>query len=111
MRDRSVVRSSVMPSAKYSWSGSRDRFSNGNTTKDRRGIATLIEPGGPAVGQVTAGAFRCGQAHQTALAMPIAAISAAAMKACCQLTNRRARAGSVGDAASDVEAAAFGLIA
>src|SRR5215472_15702762 len=38
IRDRSVVRSSVMPSAKYSWSGSRDRFSNGSTTNDSRGI-------------------------------------------------------------------------
>src|SRR5262245_18024178 len=37
MRERSVVRSSVMPSAKYSWSGSFDRLLKGRTTIDRRG--------------------------------------------------------------------------
>src|SRR6266446_4730922 len=36
-RDRSVVRSSVIPSAKYCWSGSLLRLANGNTTIDRRG--------------------------------------------------------------------------
>src|SRR5215469_11097519 len=37
MRERSVVRSSVIPSAKYCWSGSLLRFANGSTTIDRRG--------------------------------------------------------------------------
>jgi len=34
--DRSVVRSSVMPSAKYCWSGSSLRSANGRTTIDSR---------------------------------------------------------------------------
>ena len=37
MRDRSVVRSSVIPSAKYSWSRSFDRLVKGRTTIDRLG--------------------------------------------------------------------------
>src|ERR1700730_1085454 len=37
IRDRSVVRSSVMPSAKYCWSGSLLRLVKGSTTIDRRG--------------------------------------------------------------------------
>src|SRR5262249_36050898 len=39
MRDRSVVRSSVTPSAKYCRSGSSLRFVNGRTTIDSRGAA------------------------------------------------------------------------
>src|ERR1051325_7016983 len=37
MRDRSVVRSSVIASTKYSCSGSFDRLANGSTTIERRG--------------------------------------------------------------------------
>src|SRR5215469_2402092 len=37
IRDKSVVRSSVMPSAKYCWSGSLPRLANGKTTIDSRG--------------------------------------------------------------------------
>jgi len=37
MRDRSVVRSSVIPSAKYCWSGSLLRLAKGSTTIDKRG--------------------------------------------------------------------------
>src|SRR5215471_14276268 len=113
MRDRSVVKSSVMASAKYSWSGSRDRFSNGSTTNDRRGIAALAGPTelcGPAVGAAATGTFACGQAHQTALATPIAATSAAAMTAGRGLTNRRVRAGSDRDTPCNVAGAAAGLI-
>src|SRR5215471_11538767 len=36
-RERSVVRSSVMPSTKYSCSGSFDKFAKGRTTIDSRG--------------------------------------------------------------------------
>src|SRR5215467_13049854 len=36
-RDRSVVTSSVIPSAKYCWSRSLLRLVNGSTTIDRRG--------------------------------------------------------------------------
>jgi hypothetical protein len=37
IRDRSRIRSSANPSAKYSWSGSSDRFSNGSTTIESAG--------------------------------------------------------------------------
>src|SRR5215470_3008452 len=37
--DRSVVRSSVIASAKYCWSGSLLRLAKGSTTIDRRGVA------------------------------------------------------------------------
>src|SRR5215469_15984722 len=37
IRDRSVVRFSVTPSAKYCWSGSLLRLVKGSTTIDRRG--------------------------------------------------------------------------
>src|ERR1700730_12719033 len=40
IRDRSVVRSSVIPSAKYCWSGSLLRLANGSTTIDRRGATS-----------------------------------------------------------------------
>src|SRR6516225_6195820 len=36
-RERSVVRSSVMPSTKYSCSGTFDKFAKGRTTIDSRG--------------------------------------------------------------------------
>src|SRR6516165_8094608 len=37
IRERSVVRSSVIASAKYCWSGSLPRLANGSTTIDSRG--------------------------------------------------------------------------
>src|SRR5580700_3246793 len=40
MRDRSVVSSSLIPSAKYSCSASLDRFAKGRTTNDKRGATT-----------------------------------------------------------------------
>src|SRR6516165_3230840 len=40
IRDSSVVRSSVIPSAKYCCSGSPLMLANGNTTIDNRGAAT-----------------------------------------------------------------------
>ncbi len=45
-RDRSVVRSSVIPSAKYCCSGSLLRLANGSTTIDRRGATAACEIGG-----------------------------------------------------------------
>src|SRR6516162_3609717 len=39
IRDKSVVRSSVIPSARYCWSGSLLRLANGSTTIDNRGAA------------------------------------------------------------------------
>src|SRR6516162_5010280 len=57
-RDRSVVRSSVIPSAKYCWSGSLWRLANGNTTIDRRGVRKGCEievaAGAVAIGVATA---------------------------------------------------------
>src|SRR5436190_11234283 len=51
-RDRSVVRSSLIPSAKYCWSGSLLRLANGSTTIDRRGATAgcAIEVAAGAVG-------------------------------------------------------------
>src|SRR5215470_15958279 len=46
--DKSVVRSSVMPSAKYCWSGSLPRLANGNTTIDKRGVTAGWEIAGVA---------------------------------------------------------------
>src|ERR1700758_5205707 len=43
IRDRSVVRSSVIPSAKYCCSGSLLRLAKGSTTIDRRGAARVCE--------------------------------------------------------------------
>ena len=43
IRDRSVVRSSVIPSAKYCCSRSSLRLVNGSTTIDRRGAAAGSE--------------------------------------------------------------------
>src|SRR5262245_43546440 len=68
IRDRSVVRSSVIPSAKYSCSGSLLRFANGRTTIDRRGasLVSILAGGEFAVGgawAVVAGGFSRGHAH------------------------------------------------
>src|SRR5271166_4054431 len=40
IRDRSVVRSSVIPSTKYCWSGSLLRLAKGSTTIDIRGATS-----------------------------------------------------------------------
>ena len=42
IRDRSVVRSSVIASAKYSCSGLFDKFANGRTTTDKGDDTTLV---------------------------------------------------------------------
>src|ERR1700738_4825336 len=96
IRERSVVRSSVIPSAKYSWSGSFDRFVNGRTTIDKRGAGGLATVGG-ICGLAAAGAwtatvdeFPLGPAHQPAIAIPITATTPAAMAVRCR---RKMRAG------------------
>jgi len=43
MRERSVVTSSVIPSAKYCWSGSLPRLTRGSTTIDSRGATSGCE--------------------------------------------------------------------
>src|SRR6266700_1862757 len=58
IRDRSVVTSSVIPSAKYCWSGSLLRLAKGNTTIDRRGATSCgadAATGAPAGGELGAG--------------------------------------------------------
>src|SRR6476620_8573217 len=70
IRDRSVVRSSVIPSAKYCCSGSLLRLANGSTTIERRGAT-----GGRAMGLEVAATAAGGadvvliasQTHQAAI--------------------------------------------
>src|ERR1700756_780546 len=94
-RDRSVVRSSVIPSAKYCWSGSLLRLANGNTTIDRRGgdlssltggfcAPVVTVPGADMVDKVP-----LGQLHQAAAPMAITAIMHAARAASRKLLLRR----------------------
>jgi len=54
IRDRSVVRSSVIPSAKYCWSRSSLRLVKGSTTIERRG-ATAARGIDKASGSLAAG--------------------------------------------------------
>src|SRR5262245_20166235 len=82
MRDRSVVRSSVIASAKYSCSGSLDRFWKGNTTIDKRGAAFADAP---AVGAAACGTVECdptmGHVNQTPKATASIAVTLDAMTA------------------------------
>src|SRR5215469_16170276 len=79
IRDRSVVRSSVIPSAKYCWSESLLRLANGNTTIDKRGAASgwAIEVAA-AIAGVAAG-FAVGQSHHALAAITSTAAAADAM--------------------------------
>src|SRR5215831_11803566 len=87
IRERSVVRSSVMPSAKYSCSGSFDKLAKGKTTIERRGAGSASGAGGrcalAAAGAWTGTAvgFPLGHAHQTAAPIAIAAARLAAITA------------------------------
>jgi hypothetical protein len=54
-RDRSVVKSSVMPSAKYCCSRSSLRLAKGKTTIEKRGVATAGWEFGGAAGPLDAG--------------------------------------------------------
>src|SRR6266550_8216209 len=63
-RDRSVVRSSVIPSAKYCWSGSLLRLANGSTTIDRRGATRGCEIDVAAAIDGAVEGFVAGQSHQ-----------------------------------------------
>jgi hypothetical protein len=76
-RDKSVVRSSVTPSAKYCCSGSLPRLANGKTTIDRRGAGR-----GCAIDVVAATAgvgegFAGGQSHHAPTAVTKTAAAAA----------------------------------
>src|SRR6266481_2536421 len=84
IRDRSVVRSSVIPSAKYPCSGSLLRLANGSTTIDRRGATRGCEIAavGAAATAVTVGVgvdLIVGHSHQPMRAMTSAAVAAAAI--------------------------------
>ena len=41
------MRASVIPSAKYSWAGSPERFSSGSTTRERTGAPSTAPPKKP----------------------------------------------------------------
>src|SRR5689334_2664713 len=103
MRDKSVVRSSVIPSAKYCCSGSLLRLANGNTTIDSRGAtrgaAIDIEAATAGVGE----RFVVGQ-NQKALVAIISATAAAAPIAAGVMGLWRGAAISVLDAGSSATA-------
>src|SRR5712691_6837834 len=93
IRDRSVVRSSVTPSAKYCWSGSLLRLANGNTTIDKRGATrgSAIDAAAGAPATVAVGEdLVAGQSHQPVTAMTSTAAAAAAIAAT-TLRRRRGR--------------------
>src|SRR5215831_7630217 len=82
IRDRSVVRSSVISSAKYCWSGSLPRLVKGSTTIDRRGATRgwtmeVVAAAATAAGgeEVVLGVS---QTHQAITAMPSTAARAVA---------------------------------
>src|SRR5215472_3574959 len=76
-RDRSAVRSSVIPSAKYCCSGSLLRLANGSTTIDRRGRTRGCDIGVATAAAETGEGFVVGHSHQP-LMMMISATAAAA---------------------------------
>src|SRR6516165_9283432 len=82
MRDRSVVRSSVIPSAKYCWSGSLLRLVKGSTTIERRGATRGAPIEVVAVAALTPGAVAvvlgASQTHQAipAMATTVATVAA-----------------------------------
>src|SRR5215469_2852694 len=93
-RDISGVRSSVIPSAKYCWSGSLPRLAKGSTTIDRRGAArgwvNCVEaaPAGVDVGE----GLVIGDSHQAV----IARTRAAAIAATVGIATRRRRGTTIG---------------
>src|SRR5215469_12285666 len=94
IRDRSVVRSSVIPSAKYCWSGSLLRLTKGSTTIDKRGatkgweidvVAAATDAGGVEEDLVA------GQTHQAMRTITSTAAGAAVIGAT-MLRRRRSNA-------------------
>src|SRR6266851_4599630 len=79
IRDRSVVRSSVIPSAKYCCSRSSLRLAKGSTTIDKRGAIRGATELAAATGDVDG--FITGQIPQAVTAMTSAATAAVAMAA------------------------------
>src|SRR6266446_6569140 len=83
IRDRSVVTSSVIPSAKYCCSGSLLRLANGNTTIDRRRATmgcAMDAAVGTAVTVCMGGELVTGQNHQAPAARPRATGAAVALQ-------------------------------
>src|SRR6478672_11511201 len=90
MRDRSVVKSSVIPSARYSWPGSLLRLLNGSTTIDSRGALPAGEPDAAfeAAGLVLSGGPGWPPNHKPVTAMVITTATKAATS-----SGRRGRGG------------------
>src|ERR1700719_593916 len=94
IRDRSVVRSSVIASTKYSCSGSFDRFAKGSTTIDRRGAGFDV---GEELGALPANvALSWGHNHHAPTPVPITAIRPSVMIAV-HGQRRRGRAPTAGN--------------
>src|SRR5438445_9018676 len=96
MRDISVVKSSVIPSAKYCWSGSLLRLVKGSTTIDRRGVTrgcTMDVAAGAPVRIAVGEDLVAGQNHQGMTAMTTTAAAAAAIAA---TALRRRRGDAIG---------------
>src|SRR6266542_407649 len=115
MRERSVVKSSVTASAKYSCSGSFDRFVKGSTTIDSRGTGFIFAEAGTLCGLAGAwtaagGETAFGHAHQAAIAMAATATRLAPKNAGL-VRARRAHPGGAWTAVSGVAATAAALIA
>src|SRR5712671_1793323 len=104
IRDRSVVRSSVIPSAKYRCSGSLLRLTNGNTTIERRGATKGWAMEVVAAAANSAGGVEedliAGRPHQattaitSAAAVAITIATAILRRRRCETIGRRAAAGS-----------------
>src|SRR5262245_56215972 len=99
-RDRSVVRSSVIPSAKYCCSGSVLRLANGSTTIDRRGAMAGGESDAAAGVLATVGLGEDRVADHSDQVMAAMTSATAATAAVTRRTPRRRRDASAGTLAA-----------
>src|SRR5215469_15684733 len=116
MRERSLVRSSVIPSTKYSCSGSFERFVKGRTTIDRRGAEALAIPVAAELDGVAAGTWTAAVGdvwkdhcrHALAAAIPTTAMRHAAINKVFVLAPERSELarGSAGTTGKEAIAAA-----
>src|SRR5215472_12023934 len=107
IRDRSVVRSSVIASAKNCWSGSLLKFAKGSTTIDKRGATRACEIDTAAGISGTAAGFVVGQnRHALAKRTSIQTAAAIAMLRTCQRGG--ATAGTPGASGPAVASGAIG---
>src|SRR5215472_11526836 len=97
-RERSVVRSSVIPSAKYCWSGSLFKLTNGSTSIDKRGATKGCEievvVGALATGAIVADLIP-GQNHQALTPITSAAAAPTAIAATAPLRRRGTTVGTL----------------